>query len=150
MGSPTWATPRGAPMSTDPMILREFGTFLYHGVLAPHAKWRSQVVLKSDEEVKAETAPGDKRAKAPGPEADPTSKVAQAIRARRLPWADLLRRVFSVDVLKCDKCDGNRTIISAITQPDVIRAILSCLGLATEAKRNHPARGPPQSELCFP
>jgi hypothetical protein len=121
---------------------------LYHGVFAPHAKWRSQVILKTDEADNGDEDEPSKKAKSSGPQASTTTD--KEIRARRLPWAELLRRVFAVDVLKCDKCGGNRTIISAITQPDVIRAILSCLGLATDAKRHHPARGPPQNELCFP
>jgi len=128
---------------------------LYHGVFAPHAKWRVLVILKANDAQKSDpkdhsAEPGNDRQKSSESEASPTATGLQAIRKRRLQWAELLRRVFAIDVLKCDKCGGNRTIVSAITEPDVIRAILSCLGLATNAKSLHPARAPPQSELCFP
>jgi len=47
-----------------------------------------------------------------------------------------------VDVLRCG-CGGRRKIIAAITQAEVIVAILAALGLPTEAPVVHPARGPP-------
>jgi len=55
--------------------------------------------------------------------------------ARRIAWADLLRRVFEVDALQCPNCGGRMRLIAAITEPDVARRILECLGL--------PARAPP-------
>jgi hypothetical protein len=116
---------------------------LYHGVLAPHAKLRSQVILKP--------ADDDDEAANKTEKPQPPAKPRPALRNRRLSWAELMRRVFAVDVLKCDGCGGNRTIISAITAPNVIRAILDCLGLPTAHPRQHPARAPPeQTELCFP
>jgi hypothetical protein len=114
---------------------------LYHGVLAPHAKWRSQVTLKPDED-KADPSVASK-----SPDA---AKASYELRQRRLTWAELMRRVFSIDVLKCNRCGGKRTIISAITDPTVIHAILACLGLPTSAPRQQPARAPPQNDLCFP
>ena len=114
---------------------------LYHGVLAPHANWRSLVILKPDDA---------KPAKGVGPTSTGAARSPPELRQRRLTWAELMRRVFAVDVLKCHVCGGPRTILSAITDPTVIRAILGCLGLPTTAKRQHPPRAPPQNELCFP
>ena len=63
---------------------------------------------------------------------------------RRHGWAELLRRVFAVDVLRCGLCGGRRELIAQITQPEVVGAILSALGLPSEAPVVHPARGPPE------
>ena len=112
---------------------------LYHGLLAPHAKRRAEIILS------AETPPSSDRR-----ESKSAAMVSREVRRRRLTWAELMRRVFAVDVLRCEGCGGNRTIIAAITQPETIRAILACLGVPTEAKRQHPSRAPPQGELCFP
>ncbi len=57
------------------------------------------------------------------------------IRPRRLAWADLLRRVFAVDVLECPRCGGRMRLLAAIQPPDVTQAILDCLDL--------PSRAPP-------
>jgi hypothetical protein len=65
---------------------------------------------------------------APHPAASPP-------RPRRLAWADLLRRVFAIDVLRCPDCGGRMRILAAIHPPEATQAILACLGL--------PARAPP-------
>ncbi len=59
---------------------------------------------------------------------------AQA-RSRRLSWAELMRRVFAIDVLDCPRCHGRLRILSTIHPPRTTRAILECLDL--------PARAPP-------
>ncbi|MFO0278051.1 MAG: transposase, partial [Planctomycetota bacterium] len=38
-------------------------------------------------------------------------------RRQRLPWADLLRRVFGIDVLVCPQCAGPRRVLAAIHDP---------------------------------
>ncbi len=60
---------------------------------------------------------------------------APARRRRRLDWADLLRRVFAVDVLECPRCGGRMRLLAAIHPPEATRAILDCLAL--------PSRAPP-------
>jgi hypothetical protein len=57
------------------------------------------------------------------------------LRPRRLAWADLLRRVFAVDVLECPRCGARTRLLAAIHPPDTTSAILECLDL--------PARAPP-------
>ena len=37
-----------------------------------------------------------------------------AMHERRYAWAELLKRVFSVDALKCDRCGGKMRILCAI------------------------------------
>jgi hypothetical protein len=62
------------------------------------------------------------------------------LRARRLSWAALMQRVFARDVLECPSCGGRMRLIAAIEQPEVVGAILRCLGLATRAPPTAPAR----------
>jgi hypothetical protein len=48
-------------------------------------------------------------------------------RARRQRWAQLVRRVYEVDPLVCNKCGGEMRIISVILDPAVIKTILDHL-----------------------
>ena len=52
---------------------------------------------------------------------------------RNYSWAELMRRVFEVDVLECPRCTGRMRILAAIHSIEAIRAILECLGLPTRA-----------------
>jgi hypothetical protein len=63
--------------------------------------------------------------------------------ARRYTWAELLKRVFKVDVLHCPFCKGRRKLIAFITEAPVIRAILQCLDLPSDPPVLSPARWPP-------
>ena len=83
---------------------------VYHGVLAPRAAWRSAIVPK--------LAPDAARA-----DADVRSP-------RRWTWARLLRRVFALQVLECDRCGGPRKILGAVTEPHAVQRVLVALGLA--------------------
>jgi len=69
-------------------------------------------------------------------------------RARRLPWADLLRRVFAQDVLCC-LCGGRRTVVAFVTDPNRARSLLTTLGLPAVPATFAPARDPPQTELAW-
>jgi len=59
------------------------------------------------------------------PPADPPPTM----RPPRWRWADLLQRVFSVDVLACPNCGGRMRVLATIDDPRVVRRILSHLGL---------------------
>ena len=59
--------------------------------------------------------------------------------ARRIGWADLLKRVFEVDALRCPACSGRMRLIAAITDPSVARRILECLALPPRAPPLAPA-----------
>ena len=54
-------------------------------------------------------------------------------RPRRLAWAELLKRVFAIDVLACPRCGGRTRVLSVPPPPDAARAILECLGLESRA-----------------
>jgi hypothetical protein len=113
-----------------------FHLIRYHGVLAPSAAFRAMVVPES----KTDAAPfhpgcpaGDQALAAKTGNAKGNDKC----RPRNYAWAELLKRVFSIDVLECPRCGGRMRVISAIHPPDAIRKILDCLGL--------PSRPPPIS-----
>jgi len=127
----------------------------YHGVLAPGAKWRGTVVRdRAPAEINAESCtqmkpptPGKANAHDSSDATVPILEVAQgdpvSLRERRLTWPELMMRVFREDVLRCEKCGGRAAVISAITQPKVVEAILTCLGLAVRAPPITPARQTP-------
>ncbi|UCF67442.1 MAG: transposase zinc-binding domain-containing protein, partial [Acidobacteriota bacterium] len=107
----------------------------YHGILAPCASWRRYVVPACEHDA---TEHGCCRAAhSSSTDADPHSRDEPASdglpRRRypptRLPWAELMARVFASDVLECPRCQGRVRILAAIHPPDVTRAILECLGL---------------------
>lgn len=50
-----------------------------------------------------------------------------ALRARRRRWAELLRRVFRVEVEVCPRCGGAARILAFVTEPGGVRRILDHL-----------------------
>ena len=104
-----------------------FNMIRYSGVFAPASGWRRRIVPKeaipetetAAQKEKTETAKGSHDHK------------------RRYAWAELLKRVFSVDALKCGSCGNKMKILCAVNPPEAIRKILNCLGL--------PSRPPPIS-----
>ncbi len=58
----------------------------------------------------------------------------------RLSFAQLLKRVFDIDIAQCPQCGGTLTIIAAIEDPPVIAKILTHLGLSARAPPRSPAR----------
>ena len=70
----------------------------------------------------------------------PASADESVLRPRRLTWAELLRRVFAIDVLECPRCGGRTRLLGAIHPPDATSAILECLGLPARAPPVEPAR----------
>ena len=93
----------------------EINLVLYHGVLAPHARWRAKVVAYCRTERDRAT--------------DPRPEGAGAPRPRYWTWALLMRRAFDLDVLRCPRCAGRMQLIATIDDPAVIQRILAHLGL---------------------
>jgi hypothetical protein len=58
-----------------------------------------------------------------------------------------MQRTFGTDVLECPDCGGRRTVVALIDEPDVIRRILTHLGLPTSPPQLHPARPPPDPDF---
>lgn len=100
----------------------------YHGVFAPHSKHRARIVPRRPQ---ATPAPA-------------TASPQRPLRSRsRLDWASLLRRVFALDVLHCERCGGRRLLLSMVTEAKIAQKILAHLGLQAEAPAQSPARSPP-------
>lgn len=70
------------------------------------------------------------------------------LRVRRLPWADLLRRVFAEDILACP-CGGRRSVTAFVTDQRLAQSLLTALGQSAEPAAFAPARDPPQAELAW-
>lgn len=62
----------------------------------------------------------------------------------RFLWAELMRRVFEIDVLVCPSCGGRMKPIAEITDRRIARRMLEHVGLASELPHPWPARGPPE------
>ena len=100
----------------------------FHGVLAPNAKLRAQVVPQEPE--------------ASAQAAKPAECEANCAHHRpvRLSWAKLLMRVFEIDMEHCPNCGGELKIIAAILEQPIIEKILTHLGLQADCgRRSAPA-----------
>jgi hypothetical protein len=58
---------------------------------------------------------------------------------RRYAWAELLKRVFSVDSLKCEQCGSRMRILCTILPPEAIKEILDYLGIPSKPPPISPA-----------
>src|SRR2546426_4919253 len=67
----------------------------------------------------------------------PTMESSVARHGRNYTWAELMKRVWALDVLECPRCQGRMRILAAIHSLDAIGKILNCLSL--------PSRAPPVS-----
>jgi hypothetical protein len=114
----------------------------YHGVLSPHATDRAEVAAL------AARAAGRCHQHGDCEPTKPTKLPSTCPRARRLEWAELLKRTYAADVLRCARCGGKRTLLAFVRDPAAITAILGHLGLLV-ATPSRP-RGPPQGELDLP
>jgi len=76
----------------------------------------------------------------------PNVKEPKNLKAYALTWAQRLRRVFAIEIEKCEKCGGPVKIIASIEErnvapPEVIRKILAHLGLDRPQETHN--RSPP-------
>jgi hypothetical protein len=104
----------------------------YHGVFAPNSKARQHVVPAAPEPVPplpatvpTRTTENPRRPKS----------AEKTTRTYRIPWAELLQKVFAIDVLACPECSGRMQLIAFIAEARVAKRILDHLG--------EDSRGPP-------
>ena len=70
--------------------------------------------------------------------------------ARRLTWAQRLKRVFAIEIETCRRCGGRLRVIARIEAPTTIERILEHLGREAEpVDPAYPSRAPPQGDLSF-
>jgi len=85
----------------------------FHGVFAPNHRLRAKIV------------PGRANQRAEETEFPTPGKAPPAV---RINWARRLKRVFRIDIQKCEHCGGRVKVIASIEDPDVIEKILRHLG----------------------
>jgi len=118
----------------------------YHGVLAPASRHRARVIPAGKilapvvRGVGITTSTGDR----PGEQAPPSPT-----RPRNYSWAELMRRVFEIDVLECPCCHGRMRVLAAIVTREAIRAILDCLDLPSRAPPVAPAARDERADLSW-
>ena len=117
-----------------PTLFTRVNLVRHFGIFAPNARLRPLVVglAQAHSGVDASTCSYKKRT------------------GRYLDWAKLMTRVWEADITICPRCGmkGMQSIAS-ITQSDVIRDILTCIGEPTAPPEFAPARYPDQCELDY-
>jgi len=111
----------------------KFHTVRYAGVLASASRLRSRIVPP-----RADTEPGEA-------DADDAKTVAArgGSRCGWRPWAELMKRVFQVELDKCSRCGSPMRLRAVITEPTNLARYLRHVDEATELPARAPARDPP-------
>src|SRR4029453_18443287 len=111
---------------------------LYHGAFAPRGRCHNGPVVVADAPSRAAPPASGAAGPPPGPDAAPAAYV----RPPYVAWADLLRRVFALDVLACPSCGGRLRLLATIEDRAVIEHILTHLGLPVDLPQPSAARTP--------
>jgi len=117
----------------------KFNILRYYGVLAPASSLRRYIVPQDKSEIGPAHRGCQAKAEASAAE-DAEAKPKQSKKPRNYSWAQLLKRVFEVDILVCPGCGSKMRVLCAIHSPDAIQKILTCLGLPSRAPPIAPAR----------
>jgi hypothetical protein len=56
-------------------------------------------------------------------------RAREGVRTYRIPWAELLAKVYGIDVLACPECGSRMKLVAFIAEPTVAKRILEHLGL---------------------
>jgi hypothetical protein len=103
--------------------LSRFHLVRYFGILASAAKNRSKVIPSTENTTPPKTGKGLARG-----------------RKRYIPWAELLKKIFAIDVMKCSKCGAKLAIDGVVEDYKSIRLILECMGKSADPPTIAPAR----------
>ena len=74
------------------------------------------------------TAPLQLAKRMNAPPRDPDERRPDRRLMERINWADLLRRIYNVEALRCPKCRGRLSFIAVVTERASIARILAHLG----------------------
>lgn len=105
----------------------------FHGVFAPDANLRAEVMLPSPK-----PAPGA----TPAPNPNPNPKRG------RLDWATARQRTFGIDVRTCH-CGGRRAVRAIVTHRATAEAMLRSMGMAAAPTPRAGSQSPPQLPLSL-
>ena len=121
----------------------QFHTTRYYGVLASRSRHRRYLPDKPtpliDVEQNSEAQDSDP------PVAGSTNKKRKSRKRKRISWAQLLKRTFKIDVLKCDRCGGRMKLVGVVFDQPTITTTLRALCLpvlapsTSEKSQNTPA-----------
>lgn len=109
----------------------------FHGVFAPNSQWRARVT----------PAKRGGRHRGTGTASEDRTPAQRHV---AMTWAQRLKRVFDIDIQKCERCGAAARIIAAIEDPAVIKKILDHLdrqGALPLAYHQPVARAPPIPQL---
>jgi hypothetical protein len=128
------------------LVPPRFNLVRYYGILAASAAWRPLIIP----EPVLSDSPWHRDCPAGKPLYSDIADLQDkgSSRARNYSWAELMRRVFSIDVLECPRCQGRMRVLCATHPPQAVQKILDCLGLPSRAPPIAPAM-PIGDELCF-
>jgi hypothetical protein len=87
--------------------------------LARLAVWRPLItptVNHSSSEIGLNPQPSPQQSTAPAVDAEPVPHTLPSARDRNYTWAELMKRVFLLDVLQCERCGGRMKILAASPQ----------------------------------
>lgn len=110
-----------------------FNLVRYHGILAPCAALRRMVVPQCAPygQPDQNRHPGCSNKGRNFPDGSGDSERKGQCRPRNYTWAEFMKRVWSLDVLQCDRCGGRVRIVGANHPPAAVKSVLDCLGLPT-------------------
>ena len=111
----------------------------FHGILAPHSKFRKFVVPQIVEEKIDEDSNIEKSLE--------VQDEDEGLKQKRISWTKLLSRVFALDMANCDHCGGEMKAISAVIKQEVVVKILTHLGIQANAPPISPSRVPRQEDF---
>jgi Putative transposase len=105
-----------------------FNMIRFHGVFAPNAKLRAEVVPQKEPRKLATHSAAELG------DAEQTHLFEdEQAKPKRHPWAWLLKKVFLVDVTECPECGGRMKWLEVCTERRDIHRVLSAHGLAPRA-----------------
>jgi hypothetical protein len=135
-----------------------FHMLRFHGLLAPAAEWRAEVVATLAAPHKRpgqlnlfEVSKAEPQSMQPSA-AEQTGSAEQGDALQppgRQLWAVLLRKVFSVDVTVCVRCGGRMRVLSFATTPTAVARALARAGLRPQPPPAPPVMNPAQLGLAF-
>ena len=97
----------------------------YHGVFAPNFKHRLRIIPNSVHQ---------------------SAREPHAPRPAPMSWMQRLKRVFHIDIERCDVCGGTLRVIACIETPELIETILTHLA----TREAHPRAPPPGAPAAQP